>query len=112
TEASQRFYLEVVGLKFAYREPTRDAVFLWIGDNKSSMLGLWGPATTRGRQPYKGHFAIGLSLPELLATGERLKHAGVLTRNFAGETTLEPSVIGWMPSAQLYFADPDGHSLE
>ncbi len=24
----------------------------------------------------------------------------------------EPSVIGWMPSAQLYFSDPEGHSLE
>jgi lactoylglutathione lyase len=21
-------------------------------------------------------------------------------------------VIGWMPSAQIYFRDPDGHSLE
>jgi mannose-6-phosphate isomerase-like protein (cupin superfamily) len=26
------------------------------------------------------------------------------------EETTEPSVIGWMPSAQLYFRDPDGHS--
>jgi len=24
----------------------------------------------------------------------------------------EPSVIGWMPSAQIYFRDPDGHMLE
>ena len=32
--------------------------------------------------------------------------------NFSGETTTEPSVIGWMPSAQLYFRDPDGHSVE
>jgi len=30
----------------------------------------------------------------------------------AGEKTTEPSVIGWMPSAQLYFRDRDGHSLE
>ena len=34
------------------------------------------------------------------------------TRNFADEATTEPSVIGWMPSAQLYFDDPDGHLLE
>jgi len=32
--------------------------------------------------------------------------------NFLGEKTIEPSVIGWMPSAQLYFRDPDGHSVE
>jgi len=25
---------------------------------------------------------------------------------------IEPSVIGWMPAAQLYFADRDGHALE
>ncbi|MGZ5564518.1 MAG: VOC family protein, partial [Chthoniobacterales bacterium] len=44
--------------------------------------------------------------------GERLKTAGVSTYNFGGEKTSEPSVIGWMPSAQLYFSDLDGHSLE
>jgi hypothetical protein len=26
--------------------------------------------------------------------------------------TTEPSVIGWMPAAALYFRDPDGHLLE
>jgi lactoylglutathione lyase len=53
-----------------------------------------------------------MSLPDLLATGRRLNAQGVSTRNFAGEETVEPSVIGWMPSAQLYFRDPDDHSLE
>ena len=28
------------------------------------------------------------------------------------ERTTEPSVIGWVPSAQIYFRDPDGHALE
>jgi lactoylglutathione lyase len=53
-----------------------------------------------------------LSLPELLIAGKRLNSLGVSTRDFAGEETAEPSVIGWMPSAQLYFRDPDDHSLE
>jgi lactoylglutathione lyase len=30
---------------------------------------------------------------------------------FATETT-EPSVIGWMPAAAVYFRDPDGHLIE
>jgi lactoylglutathione lyase len=30
---------------------------------------------------------------------------------FATETN-EPSVIGWMPAAAVYFRDPDGHLLE
>ena len=36
----------------------------------------------------------------------------IVTRNFTGEETTEPSVIGWMPSAQIYFQDPDGHVWE
>ena len=29
-----------------------------------------------------------------------------------GEPASEPSVIGWMPAAAVYFRDPDGHQLE
>ena len=112
TEVSQRFYIDVVGLEFGYRDPTRDAVFLLIGSNRRSMLGLWGPSTTRGSDFHKCHFAMAVSLPELLASGKRLAASGVACQNFMGEKTTEPSVIGWMPSAQLYFRDPDGHSVE
>jgi hypothetical protein len=110
TEASKAFYIESVSLEFAYRDPTRDIVFLWIGPNKRSMLGLWGPSTERGRDFYNCHFAIALSLPELLASGQRLAGRGIECHNFQGEKTTEPSVIGWMPSASaLLSADPDGH---
>ena len=112
TETSAKLYVEVVGLEFGYRDPGRDVVFLFIGRGKQSMLGLWGPTTPYGSNPHRCHFAIAVSLPELLAVGKRLNDLGVSTRNFAGEETTEPSVIGWMPSAQLYFRDPDGHSLE
>jgi lactoylglutathione lyase len=76
------------------------------------MLGLWGPSTTYGSEFHKCHVAFNVSLPELLAAGERLNAAGIETQNFAGKKTTEPSVIGWMPSAQLYFLDRDGHSVE
>ena len=112
TEKSAQFYREVVELQFAYRDPTRDIVFLWVGNNRKSMLGLWGPMTLYGKDRHHCHFAIALSLSELLHAGSRLNSRGVATRNFAGEETTEPSVIGWMPSAQLYFRDPDGHSIE
>ena len=26
--------------------------------------------------------------------------------------TIEPSVIGWMPAAAIYFRDPDNHLIE
>jgi len=112
TERSRKFYQDIVGLEFAYRDPSRDVVFLWIGPDRRSMLGLWGQATMRGSEPYRCHFAIALPLADLLEAGKRLNDLGVSTRNFAGEETTEPSVIGWMPSAQLYFRDPDDHSLE
>jgi lactoylglutathione lyase len=112
TAASMKFYVDIVGLEFAFRDPVRDLVFLWIGTERRSMLGLWGPATTYGSDPHRCHFAMALPLAELLVAGERLNQRGVATRNFAGENTTEPSVIGWMPSAQLYFRDLDGHSLE
>ena len=112
TETSAKFYVDIVGLEFAYRDPGRDVVFLWIGTGRRSMLGLWGPTTIRGSHPHPCHFAIALSLPDLLIAGKRLNSLGVSTHNFSGEETAEPSVIGWMPSAQLYFRDRDDHSLE
>ena len=72
TERATEFYRDVVGLEFAYRDPRRDIVFLWVGANKRSMLGLWGPDTAYGRMPGKRHLAFAVSLPELLAAGERL----------------------------------------
>ena len=112
TKLSSEFYRTVAGLAYAYSHPDRDVVFLWIGLERRSMLGLWGPGTTYGQPLARHHLAIALSLPDLLVVGEKLNGHGVATRNFAGESTSEPSVIGWMPSAQLYFNDPDGHVLE
>ena len=112
TEAAQRFYLKIVGLQFAHRDVTRDAIFLWAGADRRSMLGLWGPGTTLGGEFHECHIAFNVALAELLAASERLNTAGVKTQNFAGEETAEPSVIGWMPSAQLYFHDCDGHLVE
>lgn len=112
TEAAQQLYVEIVGLQFAHRDLTRDIVFLWAGANRRSMLGLWGPSTTLGRAFHECHIAFNFSLVDLLAAGQRLNAAGIQTQNFAGQETIEPSVIGWMPAAQLYFRDRDGHSLE
>jgi lactoylglutathione lyase len=112
TENSIKFYRDVVGLEFASRALDRDIAFLWIGEGKRSMLGLWGPGTAYGESLNKHHLAIALSLEELLSIGAKLNSFGVVTRNFNRENTTEPSVIGWMPSAQLYFDDPDGHVLE
>jgi lactoylglutathione lyase len=115
TRASEAFYREVVGLPFAYRDPTRDIVFMWADEKEKAMLGLWGPGTAYG--PQHGalracHFAFAVSFEQLLQAIEKLKGHGIETVAFGGKPSREPSVVGWMPSAQIYFRDPDGHSLE
>jgi len=115
TTVSERFYRDVLGLPLAHRDPSRDLVFLWADLRERGMLGLWGPGTAYGR--VKGgfapcHLAFAVTLDQLQRAGERLAALGIETQGFGGDPTRDPGVIGWMPSAQLYFQDPDGHLLE
>jgi len=115
TEIAKAFYTEIVGLPFAYRDPTRDIVFLWATSKEQGMIGLWGPGTVYGREngiARKCHVAFAFSLDQLLAAIEKLNKHGIEILGFGGDKTQEPTVIGWMPSAQIYFRDPDGHMLE
>ena len=114
TEAALQFYRDIVGLPFAYRDPSRDIVFLWATSKQQGMIGLWGPGTIRGpgRDSAQHHVAFAVSLEQLFANADRLQQKGVELLGFDGARMHEPSVIGWMPSAQIYFRDPDGHMLE
>ena len=115
TERARDFYTNIAGLKFAYRDPNRDIVFLWADKKEKGMVGLWGPNTVYGPQTgvdRKCHVAFAISLDQLFATIKRLSQQGIETFGFDGGKSEEPSVIGWMPSAQIYFRDPDGHMLE
>jgi hypothetical protein len=51
------------------------------------------------------HVAFSTSLDDVLGPCDRLRSAGVTQLSFGIETT-EPSVIGWMPAAAVYFRDP------
>src|ERR1700730_1045150 len=115
TRGAEKFYHEIVGLPFAYRDPTRDIVFLWVDRKEKAMIGLWGPNTGYGRQDgivQKCHVAFAVSLDELFALIAKLSEQGIETLGFGGQKTHEPTVIGWMPSAQIYFRDLDGNMLE
>jgi len=115
TEAAKEFYTTIVGLLFAYRDPTRDIVFLWATSREQAMLGLWGPGTAYGPandSQFKQYLAFAVTLQELFRINENLQHNGVGTVGFWGGRAKEPSVIGWMPAAAIYFRDPDGHQLE
>ena len=58
------------------------------------------------------HLASSVSFEELQRAIVKLSERGIETSGFGGKPATEPSVIGWMPSAQIYFRDADGHLLE
>lgn len=109
-ERSIAFYRDVVGLTLALDMPERGSAFFWIGRPGEAMLGLW----TTGSAPIglSLHIAFTTSLESVLAAGDHLRALGVTPLSFYAEETNEPSVIGWMPAAAVYFRDPDGHLLE
>ena len=104
------FYRDVVGLQVALEVPERGAAFHWIGKPGQAMLGLW----SIGSAPLglQLHIAFDMALPDVLDAPERLRDLGIQPLSFFGEPATEPSVIGWMPAAAVYFRDPDGHLLE
>ena len=109
-ERSVAFYRDVVGLPSALELPARGAAFFWIGGPGEAMLGLW----SLGSAPVglSLHVAFTTSLDDGLGACERLRALGVTPLSFHATETTEPSVIGWMPAATVYFRDPDGHLLE
>jgi lactoylglutathione lyase len=107
---SVAFYREVVGLPLALEVPERDAAFFWIGGPGEAMLGVW----SLGSAPMglSLHVAFRVSLEDIMDACDRLRSGGVTPLSFFATETTEPSVIGWMPAAAVYFRDPDGHLLE
>src|SRR3954465_14131531 len=109
-DRSMAFYGDVVGLPPALHLPERGAAFFWIGGPGHAMLGLW----SMGSAPMgmRLHVAFSAPLADVLVSCDRLRAAGVTPLSFFGTVTTEPSVIGWMPAAAVYFEDPDGHMME
>ena len=109
-DRSIAFYRDVVGLPLALYLPEREAAFFWIGGPGESMVGLW----SLGSAPmgFSLHIALRASLEDVRSACDGLRSAGVEPLSFFAMPTTEPSVIGWMPAAAVYFRDPDGHLLE
>jgi lactoylglutathione lyase len=109
-ERSITFYRNVVGLEFAFLVLERQVAFFWIGGRGKSMLGLWSGSSSPNAA--RLHIAFALDLDAVLASPSALRQHGVEPLDFAGRPATEPSVIGWMPAASVFFHDPDGHLLE
>jgi lactoylglutathione lyase len=109
-ERSVTFYSNVIGLEQAYRSDAQNVAFFWIGGQGHSMLGLWSGSSAPN--VLQLHIAFGLLLEDVLSAPARLRAAGVEPLDFYGLPATEPSVIGWMPAASIFFRDPDQHLLE
>jgi lactoylglutathione lyase len=109
-QRSVSFYRDQVGLTVALEVPERNAAFFWVGEAGDSLLGLW----SLGSAPLALtlHVAFEVTINDLLDAPKRLEAQGITPLSFFGAETSEPSVIGWMLAAALYFRDPDGHQLE
>ncbi len=109
-ERSVGFYRDTLGLPLAYAVPERGAAFFWLGGRGRSMLGLWA----QGSAPLslRLHVAFEVALDDVLAAPARLRACGIEPLSFFAEPCTEPSVLGWMPAAAVYFRDPDDHMLE
>jgi len=109
-DRSIEFYRDVVGLSLALHVPERGAAFFWVGGHGEAMLGLW----SLGSAPLglSLHVAFKAPIEHVMDACARLRAQGVTPLSFFGTEAEEPSVIGWMPAAAVYFRDPDGHLLE
>ena len=107
---SVAFYRDVVGLPVALELPERGAAFHWIGRPGQAMLGLWSIGSAPMNMQL--HIAFEMALADVIAAPARLRADGVQPLSFFGEPADEPSYIGWMPAAAVYFRDPSGHMLE
>ena len=107
---SVAFYRDVVGLPVALDLPERGAAFHWIGAPGRAMLGLWSIGSAP--MAMQLHVAFDMALDDVLAAPEALRARGIQPLSFFAEPADEPSFIGWMPAAAVYFRDPDGHLLE
>ncbi|MGB8983320.1 MAG: VOC family protein [Anaerolineales bacterium] len=104
------FYRDVVGLEHAYTSPQRQVAFFWIGGRGQSMLGLWAGGISPNT--LKLHVAFRVDLESVLEAPSHLRACGVEPLDFFGNPANEPSVIGWMPAASVFFQDPDANLLE
>lgn len=109
-ERSMEFYGETLKLELARVFPERRVALYWIGWPGGAMLGIWETGTAPQRMSL--HVAFTVDLADLLEAPARLRAAGIVPRDFAGNPTDEPVVLAWMPAGSLYFHDPDGNLLE
>ncbi|MFP7226459.1 hypothetical protein SFC42_25565 [Priestia filamentosa] len=66
-----------------------------------------------GQEVIRDHFAFSVEMKDLEASLQGLQEKEIeIPKDFFGKAPREPIVHMWMPSASIYFINPNGHSLE
>ena len=108
--AAIEFYTKL-GLVLAHTIEERRVAFFWFDKNKKreQMLGVWEVSEEEFRT---SHFAFKVNYEDIINAREWLLNKGISPRATFGLEPSEPMVQTWTPTANLYFYDPDGNSLE
>ena len=109
-ERSVKFYTELLGMKELRRNEVPDGkytlVFVGYGDERSNtVLELtynWGVETYELGSAF-GHLALGV--PDIYATCEKLRAAGV-------KIAREPGPVKFGTTVIAFIEDPDGYKIE
>jgi lactoylglutathione lyase len=96
---AESFYRDVLGLEVGQRDEQRN----WLFPRAGGQGGMCVLQEDRGEWPSQ-HFAF------TVAEADIDQAAAVLLAH--GVSITGPTLISWMPARSIYFADPDGHSLE
>ncbi|MDX8365566.1 VOC family protein [Cytobacillus sp. IB215665] len=104
-------FYKKLGMDLAYTITDRRVAFFWFDKNhkKEQMLGVWEVSDVDFN---KSHFAFRISYEDMLNAREWLLDRRISPRAAFGLESTEPIVHTWVPTASLYFYDPDGNSLE
>ena len=105
-DRAMAFYGDTLGLELGRHERGRKIAFYFTGTPRS-MLGVWEKG-----DPQRSHFAFRVAEEEIDEMLPFLENRGIEPRTAFGVEPDEPIVHPWMPSATVYFSDPDGNSLE
>lgn len=108
-ESAMEFYGETLGLDLGYVDD-RGIAFYFVPqrDGERSMVGLWETDDVSPR-----HFAFRVPEAHVDEMADFLADRDVeVVESFGIAPEDQPLVHGWMPAAAVYFADPDGNSLE